>query len=192
MLQTSPYWLAQYGNVAAAALASAAAANPTLSTQATTPFDIYYRQAAAALQQKHPNSIVTSSAGDSLPTQSLPPAGSAPLYLPTAPAAPPGVGRLNSLYLSSLPPTATMFGPGGPASQHEQGLLMPLPNTHQIASNKEKDNILEGGNKSTSGKSPSPSITPDIPNSSQTVSPTTITSNAPTNNLLATICSKNS
>ncbi|KAH9414808.1 BarH-like 1 homeobox protein [Dermatophagoides pteronyssinus] len=68
MLQTSPYWLSQYGNVATAALAAAAASNPTLSNNAaaaaaaatqagSTPFDIYYRQAAAALQQKHPIEI---------------------------------------------------------------------------------------------------------------------------------------
>ncbi|KAF7489652.1 BarH-like 1 homeobox protein [Sarcoptes scabiei] len=60
MLQTSPYWLSQYGSVATAALAAAAASNPGLSGSSVaatgaTPFDIYYRQAAAALQQKHPS-----------------------------------------------------------------------------------------------------------------------------------------
>lgn len=88
MLQTSPYWLSQYGNVATAALAAAATANPGMTTPTTTPFDIYYRQAAAALQQKHQSSGVGSSGGETnLSSPSMTSIGSnvtgtAPLYVP--------------------------------------------------------------------------------------------------------------
>lgn len=151
MLQTSPYWLSQYGNVATAALA-AAASNPGLATPpTTTPFDIYYRQAAAALQQKHQNaSIVTSSASDTLATQSLTP-NSAPLYVP--PASAQGLGRFNSLYLSSLPPTSMMGPTSGGAP--ESGLLMPLGS--QLHSSARSDR--EGSECKV--KTPSPSCTPD-------------------------------
>jgi hypothetical protein len=44
MLQTSPYWLSQYGNAATTLTTPPAAA-------AAHPFDLYYRQAAAVLQK---------------------------------------------------------------------------------------------------------------------------------------------
>jgi len=44
MLQTSPYWLSQYGSTAATLAQPPAAA-------AAHPFDLYYRQAAAVLQK---------------------------------------------------------------------------------------------------------------------------------------------
>ncbi|XP_054167549.1 homeobox protein B-H2-like [Oppia nitens] len=53
MLQTSPYWLSQYGNAAAAAsLATTAQPPPATSIGNNShPFDLYYRQAAAVLQK---------------------------------------------------------------------------------------------------------------------------------------------
>lgn len=128
MLQTSPYWIQQYGNVTSSVLA-AATGNPQLSgsmpgaptsapATGATPFDIYYRQAAAALQQKHHNASA-GNGGVSPPI--LPPMSSAvspnspnntntttnvssaaPMYVPSAAA----LNRFNPLYLSSLPPAA--------------------------------------------------------------------------------------
>lgn len=146
MLQTSPYWLSQYGNVATAALAAAAATNPTMSTPTTTPFDIYYRQAAAALQQKHQNSAMTPTSEGA---QSLAPPGATgtPLY------GPPGShpGRFNPLYLNSLPP-AMLNGVLG--SSPDSGLLMPLNSLGK----QEKDelNSSSKGTKTHQPESPTP------------------------------------
>lgn len=173
MLQTSPYWLSQYGgNVATAALAAAAATNPALAGS-TTPFDIYYRQAAAALQQKHQqnsSSMVPTSVGDSLSTQSLSSTGSTPLYMPTATGAP-DMARFNPLYMSSLPPTS--------GSMQPHNLLMPL-NPNQAMAQAVKDSHNSGkesterdnsGRKHSTSKSPSPSVTPEVSQSTPSTPP---------------------
>lgn len=128
MLQTSPYWIQQYGNVTSSVLA-AATGNPQLPGQmpgatttapatGATPFDIYYRQAAAALQQKHHNGAA---GGEGVSPPILPPMSAAlspnsststntttnvstaaSMYVPPAGA----LSRFNPLYLSSLPPGA--------------------------------------------------------------------------------------
>lgn len=146
MLQTSPYWLSQYGNVAASALA-AATGNPggpgghpgMMNTPTTTPFDIYYRQAAAALQQKHQQSAgasltPTSEPGSCNTSQGQPGSGQmAAMYVSAGSGGLPPGARFNPLYLSSLPSSmlsgAGAGGPGNgcsPDHNTNSGLLMPL------------------------------------------------------------------
>jgi len=70
MLQTSPYWFNQLTNYSSGSSNSLSNASPI----STTPFDLYYRQAAAVLQK--------------------PTTPTSPLY--------PHPNRFNPLYLSSL------------------------------------------------------------------------------------------
>lgn len=187
MLQTSPYWLSQYGNVAASALAAAAGGGGGggvggtmggpgsgvlgVGTPTTTPFDIYYRQAAAALQQKHQSSAGMTPTGEQqqqgpLPGSLTPSSGGstggqmAPMYVSSAPSA----ARFNPLYLSSLPPSMLTGGGGGGnagcSPEHQltptaaAGLLMPLIKM-ESGENTSKTGAQLDGNHS---KSPSPSV----------------------------------
>lgn len=180
MLQTSPYWLSQYGNVATAALAAAAATNPTLSGAGATPFDIYYRQAAAALQQKHqntspiisstgpiPGSPTTPTTGTAMNTnQMLPQNANTPLYVPSS-----AVGRFNPLYLNSLPPStaASLLGAHG-----DDNLLMSLGHTPSYKS--DKDTMCKESNKT---KASPPPGTPDGAKTNHSISSDSNTANGP-------------